>query len=59
MKVFWNTKDWHQKPASFFLEQFLLERWVTLMMLHSWLDFPENEEDSRKLKKVEEIVQHK
>ena len=28
------------------------------MMLHFMLDFPENEGDSRKLKKVEELVQH-
>ena len=28
------------------------------MMLHSVLDFPENEEDSRKLKKEHEVVQH-
>ena len=27
-------------------------------MLHSMLDFPENERDSRKLKKVQELVQH-
>ena len=27
-------------------------------MLHSRLDFPENEEDRRKLKKVQELVQH-
>ena len=27
-------------------------------MPHSMLDFPENEGDSRKLKKVEELVQH-
>ena len=25
MKVFWNTKDWSQKPTSFVLQQFLLE----------------------------------
>ena len=27
-------------------------------MLHSMLDIPENEGDSRKLKKVQELVQH-
>ena len=27
-------------------------------MLHSMLNIPENEEDSRKLKKVQELVQH-
>ena len=27
-------------------------------MLHSMLGFPENEEDSKKLKKVEKLVQH-
>ena len=27
-------------------------------MLHSMLDFPENKEPSRKLKKVQELVQH-
>ena len=27
-------------------------------MLHSMLDFPENEGDSRKLKKVQELLQH-
>ena len=27
-------------------------------MLHSMLDFPENEGDSRKLKKVQALVQH-
>ena len=27
-------------------------------MLHSWLDILENEGDSRKLKKVQELVQH-
>ena len=30
---------------------------VTLLMLYSMLDFPENERDSRKLKKVQELVQ--
>ena len=27
-------------------------------MLHAMLDFPENEVDNRKLKKVQELVQH-
>ena len=27
-------------------------------MVYSMLDFPENERDSRKLKKVQELVQH-
>ena len=36
----------------------LSQRQVTQMMLHLMLYFPENERFSRKLKKVEELVQH-
>ena len=58
MEVFWNTKDLSRKLTSFVLEWILLSRQVTLIMLHSMLSFPENEGDSRKLKKAEQIVQH-
>ena len=37
------------------LEQF---RWGRLLMLHSVLNFPENEGDSQKLKKLQALVQH-
>ena len=60
MKAFWNTKDWSQNPTSFVLEQFLLETDYppTDDAPRYMLDFTENERNSRKLKKVQELVQH-
>ena len=46
-----------RKPISFVLEQFLLDTCYPIMLC-SMLDFPENERDDRKLKKVQELVQH-
>ena len=61
MKAFWNTKDWSQAHQLCFLEQFLLETGYYLPCptdAPSMLDFPENERDSRKLKKLKELDQH-
>ena len=57
-KAFWNAKDKWQKPIiSFFLEQFLSDTSYRTILC-SMLDFPENEEDSRNLKNVQELIQH-
>ena len=45
-----------RKPISFVSEQFLDASYPT--MLCPMLDFPENEGDNKKLKKVQELVQH-
>ena len=59
IKAFWNTKDCSQNPATSFIWSSFYNRQVTLLlMLHFVLDFPENEGDSRKLKKVQELFQH-
>ena len=58
-KTFWNEKDRSQKPTSIVL--FWSSFYYTdyrLVMLHAMLDFSENEGDSRKLKKMEKLVQY-
>ena len=47
-----------RNPSSaFFLEQFLSDTSYPTILC-SMLDFPENEEDSRNLKNVQELIQH-
>ena len=59
MKASWNTKDWSKKPTKSCsgLNQFLLKT-AYPADAPLYAKFPESEGDSRKLKKVQELVQH-
>ena len=54
--AFWDTKDCPQKPISFWSKFYYIQ--VNLLMPYFMLDFLENEEDNRNLKKVQVLVQH-
>ena len=54
INAYWNTKDWSQSTPAFGAV-FTRDRFL---MLHSMLHFPENEGDTGKLKKVQNLVQH-
>ena len=57
MQAFWNIKDWSKRSAPAHFEEVF-----TRDSLHYWCStvcsIPENKGDSRKLKKVQELVQH-
>ena len=50
--AYWNTKDWSQSTPAFGAV-FTRDRFL---MLHSMLHFPEKEEDTGKLKKVQNLI---
>ena len=54
INAYWNIKDWSQSTPAFGA---VLTR-DRFLMLHSMLHFPENEGDTGKLKKVQNLVQH-
>ena len=54
INTYWNNKDWSQSTPAFGA---IFTR-DTFLMLHSMLPFPENEGDTGKLKKVQNLVQH-
>ena len=59
IKAFWNTEDWPQNPTSFdFCFGAVLFRDRLPYWLSTQLDIPENKGDSKKLEKVQELVQH-
>ena len=54
INAYWNSKDWSQSTPAFGAV-FTRDRFL---MLHSMLHFPENERDTGKLKKVQNLVQY-
>ena len=52
INAYWNTKDWSQSTTAFGAV-FTRDRFL---MLHSMLHFPEKEEDTGKLKKVQNLI---